>query len=98
MNLGDQGTGRIEDGQAAGGGLFLDAAGYAVGAENGYRQRRNLRKVLDEDRPLGFEAFDHVLVMYDLVPDIDRRTILLKRAFNDFDGTDDARTKSAGLR
>jgi hypothetical protein len=36
--------------------------------------------------------------MYDLMPDIDRRTILLKRAFNDFDGTDDARTKSAGLR
>jgi hypothetical protein len=36
--------------------------------------------------------------MYDLVPDIDRRTVLLERALNDFDGTHDARTKSAGLR
>jgi hypothetical protein len=69
-----------------------------MGAEDGYRQRRNLRQVLDEDRALGFEAFDHGLVMYDLVPDIDRRTVFLERALNDFDGTDDPRTKSAGLR
>ena len=98
MDLGDQGAGGIEDGQAAGGGLFLDAAGYAMGAEHGYRLRRNLRQVLDEDRALGFEAFDHVFVMHDLVPDIDRRTVFLERALNDFDGTHDARTKSAGLR
>jgi hypothetical protein len=36
--------------------------------------------------------------MYDLVPDIDRRTVLLECALNDFDGTHDACTKSAGLR
>jgi hypothetical protein len=36
--------------------------------------------------------------VHDLVPDIDRRTVLLERTLNDFDGTHDARTKSAGLR
>src|SRR5215208_7648685 len=98
MDLGDQGAGGIEDGQAAGGSLFLDAAGHAMGAEDGYRLRRNLRQILNEDRALGFEAFDHVLVMHDLVPDIDRWTVLHERTLNDFDGTHDARTKSAGLR
>src|SRR6185436_20632385 len=44
MDLGDQGAGGIQDRQAAGGGLLLDAAGHAMGAEDGYRQRRNLRQ------------------------------------------------------
>src|SRR4030095_15861164 len=98
VDLGDQRAGGIEDREAAGGGLFLDAAGHAMGAEDGHRQRRNLRQVLDEDRALGLEAFDHVLVMYDLVPDVARRPVFLERALDDFDGTHDARTKSAGLR
>jgi hypothetical protein len=98
MDLGHQGAGGVEHGQAAGGSLFLDAPGHAMGAEDGYRQRRNLRQILDEDRTLGFKAFDHVFVMHDLVPDIDRRTVFLESALNDFDGTHDARTKSARLR
>ncbi len=88
----------LRTGEAAGGRLFLDAAGHAMGAEHGYRQRRNLRQVLDEDRALVLQAFDHVFVMHDLVPDIDRRAVLHERALDDFDGAHDARTKSAGLR
>jgi hypothetical protein len=52
VDFGDQRAGGIEDREAAGGGLFLDAAGHAVSAEDGYCQRRNLRQILDEDRTL----------------------------------------------
>src|SRR4030095_12250616 len=82
VDLGDQRAGGIEDRQAAGGRLFLDAAGDANGHEDGYRPGRDFRQVLDENRALGLQAFDHVLVMHDLMPDIDRRTVLLERTLN----------------
>src|SRR5439155_5530275 len=98
MDLGDQGAGGVEDGQAADGSLFLDAAGYAMGAEHGDRVRRHFRQVFDEDRTLVLQAFDHVLVVHDLVADIDRGTVFIERTLDYFDGTHDARAKSAGLR
>jgi hypothetical protein len=69
-----------------------------MGAEYGDGERRNFRQILDEDRPLIFQAFDHVFIVHDLVAHIDRRAILFERALDDFDCTHDPRTKSAGLR
>ena len=84
--------------QAADGSLFLDAAGHAVVAEHGHRMGWNLGQIVDEDRALVLQALDHVFVVHDLVPHVDRRAIFLERSLDDFDGTHDARTKSAGLR
>jgi hypothetical protein len=36
--------------------------------------------------------------VHDLVPHVDRGAVFLKRSLDDFDGTHDACTKSAGLR
>ncbi len=98
VDLGDQRAGGIEHRKPAGSGFFLDAAGHAVGAEHGHGAGRNLGEVLDEDRAFVLQALDHVFVMHDLVPDIDRRAVLLKRAFHDFDGAHDTGAKAAGLR
>jgi hypothetical protein len=53
VNLGDQRTGRIEHRKLARCRLFLDALGYAVGAEDGHGVRRHLGQILDEVRALG---------------------------------------------
>ncbi len=47
---------------------------------------------------MALQALDHVFVVHDLVPDIDRRAVLLQRALDDLDGTHDARAKAARLR
>jgi hypothetical protein len=98
MDLGHQRAGGIEDRQAADGGFLLHAPGHAVGAEYGDRQRRHLRQILNEDRAFVLQAFDHVFIVDDLMPDIDRRTIFLECALDDLDCTYHARAKSAGLR
>ena len=98
VDLGDQRAGGIEHRQAARGGLFLDAAGHAMGAEHGDRLRRNFRQILDEDRALVLQAFDHVFVVHDLVAHIDRRAVFLQRALHDLDRAHDARAKAARLR
>ncbi len=97
VDLGDERAGGIEHGQAAGLRLLLDAPGDAMGTEDGHRLGRHFRQVLDEDRALLLQAFDHVFVVNDLVADIDRRAILLQRAFDDFDRAHNARAKAARL-
>lgn len=54
-------------------------------------------QILDEHRALGFQAFDDVLVVHDLVADVDRRSVLLERAFDDLDRAHDSGAKSARL-
>jgi hypothetical protein len=98
MDLGHQRAGGVEDGQAAHGGFLLHGPGDAVGAEYRDRKRRHFRQVLDEDGALVLQAFDHVFVVNDLMPHIDRRAIFLERALDDLDRTYNACTKSAGLR
>ena len=88
MHLGDQRTRRIEYRQIAPGGLALDLFRHAVGAEHRHRSRRNLLEAFDESRALRLQA---------LVADIDRRTVLFERAFDDLDRAHDAGAKSARL-
>ena len=57
----------------------------------------HLGEVLDEMRALGLQAFDHVLVVHDLVTHIDRRPILLQGPFDDLDRADDAGAEAARL-
>src|SRR5712691_2006822 len=97
VDLGHQRAGGIEDRQAACGRFLLHAPRHAMGAEYGDGERRDFRQILDEDCALVLQAFDYVFVVHDLVAHIDRRTIFFEGALDDFDCTNDARTKSAGL-
>ena len=56
-------------------GLVLDRRRHAVGAEDRDRPGRNVGDLLDEDRALGAQRLDDVLVVDDLVKDVDRRTV-----------------------
>ena len=98
VNFRDQGAGGIEHRKVARGSLFLDAAGDAMGTEDGHGLRRNLGQFLDEDRALVLQALDHVLVVHDLVAHVDGRAVLLQRPFHDLDRTHHARAKAARLR
>ena len=98
VDLGDQRTGGIEHRKPALGGLLLDAARHAMGAED----RDGVRPVfptsaLDEARAFRLQALDHVLVVDDLVADIDRRSVFLKRAIDDLDGPHHAGAEAARL-
>ena len=97
VDFADQRTGGVQHGQAALLRFFLHAARHAVGAEHRHGVGRNLGQVFDEARALGFERFDHALVVHDLVAHIDRRPVFLQRAFHDLDRAHDACTKSARL-
>ena len=56
----------------------------------------NFIQLFDEDRPLSFEALDHIAVVDDLVPHIDGRSVERERAFDRFDRPHDACAEAAG--
>jgi hypothetical protein len=68
-----------------------------VGAENRHRARRNLGQALDETGALGFEAFDDMAVVDDLVAHIDGCAEPFERAFHDLDRPDDTCTEAPRL-
>ena len=55
----------------------------------------HLVELVDEDRTLGLQAFDHEAVVHDLVPDIDRPAVALEGALDDLDGAIDAGAEAA---
>ena len=67
MHLGHERAGRIEHRQTAGGCFLLDMPCNAMGAENGWRVRRNFMQFLDKDGALRLQAFDDMFVMNDFV-------------------------------
>ena len=97
MNLGHQRACRIDHRQAAVGGLALDVLRHAMRAEDRHRPVGNFGDVLDEARAFGLQGFDHVFVMDDLMPHIDRRAVFLQRALDDVDRPHDAGAEAARL-
>ena len=97
VHLGDQRTGRVKDRKLARRGLFLDAFGDTMSAEDGDGVRRNLGEILDEMSALGLQALNDVLVVDDFVAHVDRRAIFLQSALDDLYGADHAGTETAGL-
>ncbi len=98
VNFRDQRAGGIEHRKVARGGLFLDAAGDAMGAEDRDRFRRNLGQFLDEDCAFVLQALDHVFVMHDLMAHVDGWAVLIQRPFHDLDRTHHACAEAARLR
>ena len=95
MDLRYQRTGRVEIVEAAvlrGGGHRF---GHAMRREDHGRAVGHLVQLLDEHRALRAQAVDDEAVVDDLVPDINRRAVLLDREFDNADGTVDAGAKAA---
>ncbi len=67
-------------------------------AENHRIAGRHFFQLLDEDRALLAQILDDIGVVDDFVAHVDRRTVQLDRALDDFDGPIDTRAKPARLR
>ena len=96
VDLGDQRAGGVEHRQAARLGRHFDAAGNAVGRKNGGGAVGYFVQFLDKHRAHRAQPVDHMGVVDDFMPDIDRRAVLFQRPFDDGDGAHDPGAKSAG--
>jgi hypothetical protein len=95
VNLGDQRAGGIDDREVATLRLLLDFRRDSMRAEDGDGAFRDFIELLDEHGAFGAKGFDHVLIMNNLVPDIDRGTIEGQRTLDDLDRTLDTSAKAA---
>jgi hypothetical protein len=95
MDLGDQRAGSIDNVQVACIGLGADGRGDAVRGEDQVAVLGNIGKIVGKDRTLFAQTAHHVLVMDDLVTNINRRSVNLKRHLHDLNCPIDSRTKSA---
>ena len=66
--------------------------------EDDRRALGRLDLVLDEDRAARLEIADDVRVVDDLVPDVDRRAVVLERELDGLDGAFDAGAEAARRR
>ena len=98
VDLGNQGTGGVEDAQPALARRVPHGAAHAVGREDHGGVVGYLVQLVDEDGPLAAQVSHHVIVVDDLVPDVDRRAVRLQRPFDDLDRAIDPGTESARLR
>ena len=92
------GTRGIENVEPARCGIGFDGARYAVSAENRRRPGRNVGKLLDEAGALGFQIFDDIAIVHDLMAHVDGRLVLGECPFDDVDCADDTSAKTARLR
>jgi len=98
VHLGNQRAGGVDYRQTALAGQFFHTLRDTVGAEDGHGARGNLVEFVDEHRAALAQILNHVPVVHDFVPHINRRAVLLQRPLDDLDRPFDAGTKSARLR
>src|SRR5262245_62729112 len=91
-------AGGIEHAQTALGGLFLDLLRYAMSAEDRYCIRRHFGQFFNEACSARLEGVDHPFIMHNLVPYVDRRSVLIERALDNLDRAHDPRAEAARLR
>src|SRR5581483_4982393 len=96
VDLGNQRTRCIEYAKTTRLRLSPHRLRHAVRAEDDRRSRRNFVQVFDEDRPLLAQILYDVPIVNDLMANIDRRTELAQRAFDDLDRAIYAGAKAAG--
>jgi hypothetical protein len=94
VHLRHQRTGGIEYGQSTARRFVLHGRRNAVRREDHGRVVGHLVELVDEYRPQAPQAIDHVHVVDDFVPHVDRRAEQRDGAFDDVDGTVDAGTET----
>ncbi|MGF6369831.1 hypothetical protein OKW40_002581 [Paraburkholderia sp. RAU6.4a] len=97
MHLGHERTGGVVHPQPARLGLRAHGLRHAMRAEDHRVARRHFVQVLDEDRSLLAQVFDHIGVMDDFVTHVDRRAIQLDGPLDDLDRPVDAGAEPAWL-
>jgi hypothetical protein len=97
VDLGHQGTGRIEDAEIASFRRAAHLLGDAVSAENERGTVGDVIDILDEDCAALLEPIDDEPVMDDLMADINRGAVEIKYALDDLDGAVDTGTESTGV-
>ena len=98
VHLGDQRTGRVRMHELAPLGFGRHTLGHAMRREDDHRAVRHLVQLADEDRTQPLQLVDHMPVVDDLVPHIDRRPVLPQRLLDDRDGALDPGTEAARAR
>ena len=97
MHLGDQRAGGIDHFQMALRGLLANRGSHAVRAEDGPRTRRHFVQFLDEDGAGLAQFVHHVLVVYDFLAHVDRRTVEVERDLHHVDRPYDTGAKASRL-
>jgi hypothetical protein len=97
MHLRDQRARRVDHLQTASSRSVLDRSRYAMRTENRHRAIRHLIELFDEARSLRFQTLNHVPIVHDLMPYIDRRAILLESTLYNLDRAFNARAKPTRL-
>ena len=98
VNLGHQGTSRIDDAQLARARVFPDMRRHSMRAENRDRAVRDLVQTLHEHGAPGRQAVHHKSVVDDLFPHIHGASQPFQGDINDVDRADNPCAKPAGLR
>src|SRR6266566_2308046 len=96
MNLRDERTDGVHDTQAAFLAVLAHGRCNTVGGEDTDLTGRDLVLVVDEDGAQVLETTDDMVVVHDLVPDVDRRSVLGEQALDDLDCTVDPRAEGPG--
>src|SRR5262249_20359962 len=98
VDLCDEGAGRVDHPEVSDRRSFTNGRGYAVSAEDACRPLGYLVELVHEDRALLPECLDHVPVVDDLAPYVDRHTHDLEGPLDDLDRPLDARAKASRAR
>src|SRR5690349_16973650 len=96
MNLAHQRAGRVNRAQAPAMRLIDDLGRHPMRAENGQRTARYRVQALYEQRAVGLKISQYLLVVYDLMQYVHRRTVYLQGELDDIDGTNHAGAETSG--
>src|SRR5919112_6469521 len=97
VNFGDKRACGIQRGQIPCLSLRDYRTGNAVSTEDHDRLVWHFAEVLNKARALLFQAFNHMSIVNNLVPDVDGSAILGEGTLHDFDCADNAGAETTGL-
>ena len=95
VHLGHERARRVDRVQLPLRGALVNGRSNAVRGKNDRRPDRRVGFRLDEDRPAILEVANNVSVVNDLMPNVNRRPVVLERQFNGLDSPFHAGTKPA---
>ena len=98
VNLGHQGARGIEHAQPPLLCVALHYLRYAVRREHHDAACRHLIELVDKHGALGAQIVDHILVVHDFMPNVNRCAMHRERPLDDFDRAVNAGTKTTRLR
>src|SRR5262249_28734003 len=96
MDLGNERTGGIEIEEVPPRRILRDRLRNSVRREDDRAAGFDLIELVDKDRAFLLEAPNHMTIVDDFIPDIDRRPVFLEGEFDDLDRTVDPGAEATG--